>query len=99
MFSIKRYGDGEERVDDGAKQEDEWVNYIHLHACGWCWLVGDDFRLHRSHGCGISIPVMLIVTSKLSNNIGGGANSDNFTHNINKRDTAGQEQLKDKLQD
>ncbi|KAM7508087.1 hypothetical protein LguiA_018540 [Lonicera macranthoides] len=35
-------------------------------------------------GDGISMPAMLIVTSKLMNNLGGSANSDNFTHNINK---------------
>lgn len=38
-------------------------------------------------GDGVSMPVMLIVTSKLMNNLGGNndtSNIDNFTHHINE---------------
>lgn len=33
---------------------------------------------------GVSMPVMLIVTSKLMNNLGGNDSSDTFTHHINE---------------
>lgn len=58
---------------------------IFMHADGWDMLLMS-LGLFGSFGDGISMPVMLLVTSKIMNNFGNSKTSTaaEFTHSINK---------------
>ncbi|XP_019185748.1 PREDICTED: ABC transporter B family member 15 [Ipomoea nil] len=73
----------------GKKKRNGWFGYIFNHADG-VDLVLMSLGVVGAIGDGISMPIMLLVTSKILNNLGGASalTADTFSHRINKNSLA-----------
>ncbi|XP_073121367.1 ABC transporter B family member 15-like [Henckelia pumila] len=85
---------GEPNIDKSTtqKKRNENISFrsIFMHADGWDMLLMS-FGLMGAFGDGVSMPAMLLITSKLMNSFGNSADSlsnGDFTHSINKNSLA-----------